>query len=86
MFLCKSTGDYVNVNYLCDTENDCKNGEDEIDCEFNRQHFFQCVSDGKLISIQFVCNHVNDCSDTSDEIHCGKHKNIKLFINNIFFP
>ncbi|CAH1721965.1 unnamed protein product [Chironomus riparius] len=57
----------------CNRVYDCRNGEDENDCESNvsptgtcSTNEFRC-GDGSCINNEFVCDRVLDCQDFLDE-------------------
>jgi hypothetical protein len=54
----------IPTSYVCDAENDCLDGSDEVDCEY-----FVC-SNGRSIAESKVCNGLRDCVDGSDEHGC----------------
>lgn len=83
LFLCKSTGDFINDLYICDNKKDCLNGEDEFDCKFQFNDYFVCAENQQKILYKFVCDHVNDCPDASDEKNCGKIKQNLQFLLEI---
>jgi len=66
-FLC-STGECIQLNFLCDGNPDCINGQDELNCQNHTCHHmeFRCKS-GTCIAIAWECDGEIDCVDGSDE-------------------
>lgn len=76
--------------WLCDSEDDCKDGWDEQECDEGpvgaacRPHEYQCRSGRQCVPRSFHCDGEKDCLDGSDEVGCCKwwfsnkvaHKNI----------
>ncbi|XP_074104108.1 uncharacterized protein LOC141530725 isoform X2 [Cotesia typhae] len=60
----------VNLSSKCDSENDCSDGSDELNCEDEGcPGNFQCKS-GQCLGRHLVCNGIVDCDDRSDEDNC----------------
>nr|KAG5685933.1 hypothetical protein BaRGS_028659 [Batillaria attramentaria] len=64
-----SNGQCIEQEWLCDTENDCGNNEDEIGCPVCGDIDFQC-SNGQCIQQEWLCDTENDCGNNEDEIGC----------------
>ncbi|XP_034937200.1 uncharacterized protein [Chelonus insularis] len=60
----------VSLSSKCDSENDCSDASDEINCEIEGcPGNFQCKS-GQCLGRHLVCNGIADCDDGSDEDNC----------------
>jgi len=71
-FACKS-GTCIQVDWVCDTEADCTDGSDELNCpsDCSGDHQLQCKN-GQCISREFQCDGDDDCGDLTDEVDCHK--------------
>ncbi|KAL8614884.1 hypothetical protein ACOMHN_042842 [Nucella lapillus] len=71
-FLCGS-GQCIQSQWLCDTEKDCSDSSDEVNCPTNctGPNQYHC-HDGTCVSSEFRCDGVNDCTDRSDEAGCDQ--------------
>ncbi|XP_034252136.1 vitellogenin receptor [Thrips palmi] len=75
-FMCLD-GDCIRNSKHCDGVKDCRDGNDEWDCDFVKCQapmYFRCKDSGKCISASFVCDEENDCGDWSDEHDCHLFK------------
>ncbi|KAH9489021.1 hypothetical protein Btru_058282 [Bulinus truncatus] len=66
-FLCKNTI-CLNPKLICDTEDNCGDGSDEVDCDTRwcGRDRFKCKS-GQCIPNRKICDGDDDCRDKSDE-------------------
>lgn len=69
-FQCQD-GQCIPGSRKCDRRPDCRNGEDELDCNC-RPNEFQC-STGECIDARRKCDRKVDCRDGSDENSCSKY-------------
>lgn len=60
-----SDGEEIDAAWVCDDEEDCVDGSDEVDCQD-----FSC-GDGKTVPAAWKCDGEDDCSDASDEVGCA---------------
>jgi len=57
-------GSTILKSWVCDNEEDCLDGRDEIDCEY-----FTCEN-AQEVALNDVCDAFPDCLDYSDEMGC----------------
>ena len=64
-FTCASGG-CINATWVCDTEEDCFDGSDEVNCTCPEGSF--TCTDGLCVPEVFTCDYIGDCLDYSDEL------------------
>ncbi|XP_070207543.1 basement membrane-specific heparan sulfate proteoglycan core protein-like isoform X4 [Littorina saxatilis] len=67
-----SNGQCIPRDYVCDTEQDCSDGSDELTCDRPlpcEPNEFQC-NNGRCAMKIWRCDGDNDCGDGSDESNC----------------
>lgn len=75
-YLCKDGITCIHRSWICDGEQDCPSGDDEMmpNCQniTCRADQYQCA-DKSCIAGHFHCSGKAECRDGSDELNCRKH-------------
>ncbi|CAB3984347.1 MAM and LDL-receptor class A domain-containing 1-like, partial [Paramuricea clavata] len=66
-----ANGECVNADLVCDGDENCIDGSDEIFCECLNDEF-KCERSGECVDARKLCDDVKDCADSSDEQYCHK--------------
>lgn len=64
-FVCTNQSDAIPIAWVCDDDEDCNDGSDEVGCVD-----FACTGGGSVPQ-GFQCDGEEDCADGSDELGCA---------------
>ncbi|XP_052251683.1 suppressor of tumorigenicity 14 protein-like [Dreissena polymorpha] len=82
-FKCKTSGDCLDKNLVCDGKAVCQDKSDESNCKMHNLtcfDIFTCIN-GQCIDKNGVCDGRDQCYDGSDEIDChGITTNLMLIL------
>ncbi|KAL8614881.1 hypothetical protein ACOMHN_042839 [Nucella lapillus] len=66
-------GSCIQSEWVCDTDNDCLDHSDEVNCttDCTGPHQFRC-GDSRCVASEYRCDGTKDCADNEDELHCDQ--------------
>ena len=69
-------GECISSSFICDGDNDCSDGADEVNCPRcrNAERPFYCPLSDYCVSINWVCDGEKDCRHGEDEENCDKQR------------
>ncbi|CAH1233195.1 LRP1B [Branchiostoma lanceolatum] len=77
---CRDLSGCVKITKICDGQEDCSDGSDEIKCDefcslhgaFGDAAYWKCRGSPGCVKGEFLCNGISDCADGSDEEDCDE--------------
>lgn len=78
-FFCYQSNHCIFGSYVCDGDQDCQEGEDEYNCQYNSNlkctgSYFACLFVTGCVPTSKVCDGHADCTDGTDEMACTDSK------------
>ncbi|KAH9524257.1 hypothetical protein Btru_053959 [Bulinus truncatus] len=78
-FHCRQEDSCIASDLVCNTENNCQDGTDELNCptDCSGANMFRC-GDGQCIPRHKICNNITDCRNGLDE-HCRYCSHVEFY-------